>query len=269
MPDSENEHKKGTETRPRKLELSLLAAFLVFAAALLMTALLGRDDGEGLSYSVPETSVTAAEENRSGKVTKASTTRKKTETTKRVTTVKTKTAKTAAPAPEMTETVYPVDINLAVYEDLVGVSGIGDSTASAILAYREQAGVIHSMEQLLEVSGIGEKTLAVLCEYFYVSDADKLHEAEEAAVVCGTEPADEQPDAAEPTEPEPPQMTDVNINTATAEEIAKALLLTDKQAQAIVELREKIQYFSAIEELLYTEVITAADIERIRGHVLL
>lgn len=49
-----------------------------------------------------------------------------------------------------------IDLNLAGIEDLMTLSGIGESRALAIIAYREEHGGFRSVEELKEVEGIGE-----------------------------------------------------------------------------------------------------------------
>lgn len=52
-----------------------------------------------------------------------------------------------------------VNINTATLADLQTLSGIGESKASKIIAYREDNGPFKSVDELTNVSGIGEKTL--------------------------------------------------------------------------------------------------------------
>lgn len=49
-----------------------------------------------------------------------------------------------------------VHLNTATKEQLMSLSGIGESKADAILAYRTEHGRFSSVEELLQVSGIGE-----------------------------------------------------------------------------------------------------------------
>ncbi|MDD6327527.1 MAG: helix-hairpin-helix domain-containing protein [Lachnospiraceae bacterium] len=49
-----------------------------------------------------------------------------------------------------------VHLNTATKEQLMSLSGIGESKADAILAYRTEHGRFSSIEELLQVSGIGE-----------------------------------------------------------------------------------------------------------------
>ena len=58
--------------------------------------------------------------------------------------------------------VEKVDINTATQAQLEMLSGIGASTAAAIIEYREQHGAYQSVEALVNVKGIGEKKLSKL-----------------------------------------------------------------------------------------------------------
>lgn len=55
------------------------------------------------------------------------------------------------------QTSSKVNINTADVEELTTVSGIGESKAKAIIAYREENGNFKKIEDILNVSGIGEK----------------------------------------------------------------------------------------------------------------
>lgn len=55
-----------------------------------------------------------------------------------------------------------VSLNNATAEELMELKGIGEVTAQAIVAYREEHGGFKDVEELLEVSGIGPAKLAQL-----------------------------------------------------------------------------------------------------------
>lgn len=55
------------------------------------------------------------------------------------------------------QTSGKVNINTADVEELTTISGIGESKAKAIIAYREENGNFKKIEDILNVSGIGEK----------------------------------------------------------------------------------------------------------------
>ncbi|MDY0405514.1 helix-hairpin-helix domain-containing protein [Virgibacillus sp. 179-BFC.A HS] len=50
-------------------------------------------------------------------------------------------------------------LNQATQQEIEQLNGIGPSKAKAILEYRDEIGMFHTVEELLEVPGIGEKTL--------------------------------------------------------------------------------------------------------------
>lgn len=64
------------------------------------------------------------------------------------------------PTPEnnVNDIVY-VNINTASEHQLQRLDGIGETTARAIVEYREANGSFKSADELLNVKGIGEKTL--------------------------------------------------------------------------------------------------------------
>lgn len=63
---------------------------------------------------------------------------------------------------------YPLNINTATYEELVTISGISQSRASAIIEYREYLGSYTSVEQIKEIRGIGDATYAKVSPYLTV-----------------------------------------------------------------------------------------------------
>lgn len=57
-----------------------------------------------------------------------------------------------------------ISINTAGWEELMTLSGIGESKAKEIVAYREQNGAFESIDDLAKVPGIGENILAKIKE---------------------------------------------------------------------------------------------------------
>lgn len=62
------------------------------------------------------------------------------------------------------------DLNEAGVERLTEISGIGESMAEKIIAYRDENGPFNSIDELLEVNGIGEKKLDSIREAFESSE---------------------------------------------------------------------------------------------------
>jgi len=71
---------------------------------------------------------------------------------------------------------HMVDINSATVEQLQDVKGIGDKTAMAIVAYRNEHGAYKDVDSLLHVKGIGEKKLAKIKDSLTVVNQDDHHD---------------------------------------------------------------------------------------------
>ena len=63
-----------------------------------------------------------------------------------------------------------VDINKASREELMTLSGIGESRAADIIKYREENGDFSRIEDIMLVSGIGEKTFEEIKEQITVGE---------------------------------------------------------------------------------------------------
>lgn len=61
-----------------------------------------------------------------------------------------------------------LNINTATAAELCTLSGIGETKAEAILAYREEIGRFYSIEQLKEVSGIGDSLFNQIKNSIYI-----------------------------------------------------------------------------------------------------
>ena len=57
-----------------------------------------------------------------------------------------------------------IDINTATRDELMSLSGIGESRADAIISYRDEQGGFFSIEDLKKVSGIGDSTFEKIKE---------------------------------------------------------------------------------------------------------
>lgn len=63
-----------------------------------------------------------------------------------------------------------INLNTASKSELQSLNGIGDSTADAIITYREQNGPFTSVADLVKVKGIGEKKAEKLTELVTISE---------------------------------------------------------------------------------------------------
>lgn len=247
-----------------KKKTIILSAFMIasFFAALITSKTLYSDTEKIVLHQITSvTSKTAVTTNTTANTT---TTQKSTSTT----TSATKTNKTKSSA------VFPIDINLVTYDELLQIYGVGDVIANNILDFRNAVGVITNMDLLLQVKGIGDKKLQILKQYLYVSEIDYQEITITATVTPETTTVETESKTnnssnnVETTTTTKSVMKQVNINTATAEEISECLLLDDDIACRIVQLRTDIQYFSNSLELLYVEGITIELYNKIKDYIL-
>ena len=74
----------------------------------------------------------------------------------------------AATETQSTEGAAVVNINSADVDELMLIDGIGKTKAEAIVKYRLENGLFESVEELINVSGIGESTLRKIYPYVTV-----------------------------------------------------------------------------------------------------
>jgi competence protein ComEA len=61
-----------------------------------------------------------------------------------------------------------MNINTATLEELMTLSGIGETKAKAIISYREKNGSFQNPADIKNVSGIGDSTYSNIAEYITV-----------------------------------------------------------------------------------------------------
>lgn len=111
-----------------------------------------------------------------------------------------------------------IDINTAQEEDLMKVSGIGPQYAKMILRHRTQLGGFVSLEQMDDFSELPAEVAGRLKKQFIVNDS--------------------------------PQVTKINVNTASLSQLAYFPYFNRQLAKAILTQRSMKGKFSKIEELL-------------------
>ena len=205
--------------------------------------------------------------------------------------------KVVQPGTEESDGGYDVSvINSASKEDFMNVSGIGEVKAGDIIAYRDAIGGFKKVSQLKDVSGISDTIYSRIIEYFY-SDKPAESSATETAASAET-PASELPNTTFSTQtkeqtkpakitspkttdsPETSQPTEteimseqaerrcVNINSASAEELENALLIDSGLAGEIIALRDKIHYFSQVQELYLCDSMDGETYRAIKNFIL-
>ncbi len=178
------------------------------------------------------------------------------------------------------EIKYPIDINFATKEELCSLKGIGNALSDKIIEYRKH-NYFYSVEDITKVNGIGKKFLEENRDKITI-DISKLPEitttyaitekttyqittaSETPTTVLTTPEITEETEIAttksETTTTETEitttqtkkEIIPVNLNTATYEELV-ALPISPEVADEILDLRNKIGYFSSIRELCFID----------------
>ena len=210
------------------------------------------------------------------------TTISETETTTTTTTTTTESVTTSAVPPETTVTTTTtepvteeiteqieeeifIDINTADVDELTKLYGIGEVTAYEIVNYREQNGNFRNIEEIMNVYGIGEAKFSGIRDYIYVQNPEyPVEEYDEPEEYTESEP---QPIEEPVTETIPALTLDdvapIDINTAGIDELMLLPHVDEQVAREIIKLREELQKFTHVYELLYVEKLTQKDVAEI------
>ncbi|MDK2970854.1 MAG: competence protein ComEA [Candidatus Sumerlaeota bacterium] len=161
-----------------------------------------------------------------------------------------------------------VEINLAGAELLETLPGIGPSKAGAIVQYREQHGPFATVHELDNVPGIGEKTLESLLPLICLtapaaapSSGQPLPETTPSPALLGM--ASPPPSAVPVVEP-PAAPAVINLNTASAEELATLDGIGEVLATRILQDRLQNGRFRNVDELARVKGIGPKLLERNR-----
>jgi competence protein ComEA len=164
-----------------------------------------------------------------------------------------------------------VDVNSADQSALESLPGIGEKTAQAILAYREEHGPFHNLDELDAVKGIGPATIEKLRDQvsFGTTAASTSDTATSAAA-----PATTLPSAAATTSTESaPAATvasagagcPVNINTADATGLDVLPGVGEAKAADILAYRQANGPFSSCDGLDAVKGFGSATIDKLRS----
>lgn len=185
-----------------------------------------------------------------------------TTTSKQTTTIATTTkSKSTTKSTTSTKVVeFPISLNSITCEELQYINGIGASTAQKIIDYRNAIGGVYtSRYQLTEIDGIGEKKMNLIMQYTYIEDEvlDSPQVQQEATVLeTEAEPIQETSYTEQYSESDTVVQYPIDLNTATLEELCTIPTLTPELAESILQLKDTIQYYSNIRELLYIDGIS-------------
>lgn len=156
-----------------------------------------------------------------------------------------------------------IDLNTATRDELLTLKGVGPATADAIIARRP----FGKVEELKDVPGIGDVRWGEIRRDVTVkqSKATVKRERKESRAPAGAPATGEQRSQrrGEPTDEELMEIRQVNINTASREEIESLLGIGPVKAQAIIDNRP----YRTIEEVMEVKGIKRKTFEQIRDRI--
>ncbi|MFT5382971.1 MAG: competence protein ComEA [Saprospiraceae bacterium] len=141
--------------------------------------------------------------------------------------------KSTPPKPADSEVNFYLDINTASTEDWQKIYGIGPYYAKTILTLRNDLGGFHSIDQVGEAYNLPDSTFQKIKPYLKLITPPKK----------------------------------LNLNTITAEELAKHPYLNRKEAKIIINYRLQHGSFSNLDDLEKTKILTPERIKKIKPYL--
>lgn len=155
---------------------------------------------------------------------------------------------------------FPLELNSANIKDLTYIKGIGEATAAKIVNYAKTVGFT-SVEDLLNISGIGQSKLRDIMPYVYVDSSGVTTTVSDSDTNTDITSADTGSDL--PTETESSESSEstetttvnevyrVNINTCNKEDLMQLPGIDEETADRILVHRNEFGSFKNIEELSF------------------
>jgi competence ComEA-like helix-hairpin-helix protein len=129
----------------------------------------------------------------------------------------------------------PFNINTADTTQLKQIRGIGSKLSARIVKYRDGLGGFHSQAQLQEVYGLQPEVVDSLLKYTFVPDVYVPHQ--------------------------------LNINTATADELRAHPYISSNVARALVAYREQHGQYEKLEDVQQVKLVNAELFEKLKPYL--
>lgn len=166
-----------------------------------------------------------------------------------------------------------VNVNTATQSELEALHGIGSVKAKAIIDYRQKNGPFKSLEDLDKVPGIGKATLEKMRPDVTFSGATTGVANEKAAAsakekempgAAAEMKAQAKPEPATAAKQAPKPAAEVDINSASAKELAKLPGIGDAHAKAIIKGRP----YRAKDELVDKKILSRGSYDAIKDMII-
>ena len=144
-----------------------------------------------------------------------------------------------------------VDINTAIAEDFMQLKGIGPTISSIIIKYRESKNGFDSISELKKIYGLEEEVFLKLLPQLRMSRRIKKDENRERIT----------------TSIDHSKTLNLDINSATAEELQLISGIGPKLSDGIVKLRERLGGFHNINQLLKVYALDDETLQKVISNV--
>jgi competence protein ComEA len=167
-----------------------------------------------------------------------------------------------------------VDLNRADRAQLLQLPGVGEARAERIVAYREQHGNFHSVDELRQVQGIGPSLIEKLRPLVYVESVDGEEESDAHEEPRPAKPAGTPNRMAKPPMGNKPAQSKkaselagpIDVNRASAEELQRLPGIGPALSDRMIAMRQKSP-FKKVEDLRRVRGIGPKTLENLRPFV--
>jgi competence ComEA-like helix-hairpin-helix protein len=156
------------------------------------------------------------------------------------------------------------NINRASAPDLALIPGIGEASASRVVAYRRAHGDFASEAGLCEVPGLGDDKARTIARY--VSFGTKIGDEPESEDIASADPA-EKKKSSRPSDKLTKNDPPVDINRAERTDLMRIPGVGEVTAERIIDCRKKNGPFRTVADLEKVEGIGKKKAQRIGGYI--